>query len=33
MVGPREEDFWGDGIISAEADGWGGFSGEVERLV
>lgn len=34
MAGPREEDevesgFWGDGIFSAEADG---FSGEADRL-
>ena len=37
MAGPREEDevefgFWGDGIFAAEAEGSGGFSGEVDRL-
>lgn len=37
MAGPREEDevesgFWGDGIFSAEAEGWGGFSGEFDGL-
>ena len=37
IAGPREDDevesgFCGDGIVGAEALGWGSFSGEADRL-